>query len=284
MNDGRFETILKTILNGDLSKKEIERRLQEVIDKELSGPLDAPADMELVEKCQSLLWELATNGSIPYPDHAEESKQKLVQKLEQPSFGRRTSFLRRLFVVAAAFVLVCGLSLISIRWITGTSSPDGEQYIIQGHEITSELIQNCIAEQTEANNLQFTTSSRTEAEGYLGFRLPLPVTMCETFEIDKIFINVLPIWIQCKCNYSNENEEISISMYFVSDVNDAVLFTEQDKNGMHMLEGGIEIYVSSNTGNNALTWTMGNVVFRVTGNFTLEDGIEIVRQIKGGVI
>lgn len=280
MNDGRFETILKTILNGDLSKKEIERRLQEVIDEELSGPLDAPADMELVEKCQSLLWELATNGSIPYPDHAEENKQKLVQKLEQPSFGRRTSFLRRLIVVAAAFVLVCGLSLISIRWITGTSSPDGEQYIVQGHEITSELIQNCIAEQTVGNNSQYITSSKKDAENYLGFQLPLPDKLCKTFEMEKIYINVLPIWIQCKCNYSFAGREISVNLYFVVEMSDAILFTEQDDNGTYVYEDGVKVYMSNNAGNIALTWAEQNVVYDLSEIASIEQGLEIFREIR----
>lgn len=279
MNDGRFETILKTILNDDLSKKEIERRLQEVIDEELSGPLDAPADMELVEKCQSLLWELATNGSIPYPDHAEESKQKLVQKLEQPSFGRRTSFLRRLIVVAAAFVLVFGLSLISIRWITGTSSPDEQQYVIRGHEITSELIQHCIAEQTGANNSQFTTSSKTEAQNYLGFQLPLPDKLQSAYEINKIYINVLPIWIQCKCSYVYRGNEIDVKIYWLTDSDDSVLFIEQNGVGEHVNINNTDIYISQNEEYMDIMWHDDVSVYCVTGMFSKEEGLKIFSEI-----
>lgn len=278
MNDGRFETILKTILNGDLSKKEIERRLQEVIDEELSGPLDAPADMELVEKCQSLLWELATNGSIPYPDHAEESKQKLVQKLEQPSFGRRTSFLRRLIVVAAAFVLVCGLSLISIRWITGTSSPDGEQYIVQGHEITVDMIQHCIAEHMEEG--QFTTTSREEAETYLGFRIPLPDQLLDGYECEKYYLNATPLWIQCLCRYTYDEQNINITLYCLTDVNDSILFMEQNEVGNKRCIDEIEIYVSENIDNIAMTWFDGNVVYDMMGQFTIDQGLDIVKNMR----
>lgn len=277
MNDGRFETILKTILNGDLSKKEIERRLQEVIDEELSGPLDAPADMELVEKCQSLLWELATNGSIPYPDHAEESKQKLVQKLEQPSFGRRTSFLRRLFVVAAAFVLVCGLSLISIRWITGTSSPDGEQYIVQGHEITVDMIQHCIAEHMEDG--WYVTTSKAEVEEYLGFDILVPSLLAGKYNCESYEVNILPIWIQCMCNYAYGDQTISIMIYFLTDVNDTVLFMEQNEVGDIIHVDDLKVYVSENVDNNSLIWSDNNIVFHVMGQFEINQGIEIVKQI-----
>ncbi len=278
MNDGRFETILKTILNGDLSKKEIERRLQEVIDEELSGPLDAPADMELVEKCQSLLWELATNGSIPYPDHVEESKQKLVQKLEQPSFGRRTSFLRRLFVVAAAFVLVCGLSLISIRWITGTSSPDGEQYIVQGHEITVDMIQHCIAEHMEDG--WYTTTSKAEVEEYLGFDILVPSLLAGKYNCESYEVNILPIWIQCMCNYAYGDQTISIMIYFLTDVNDTVLFMEQNEVGDIIQVDDLKVYVSENVDNIALTWSEGNIVYDMMGKLTVEQGLEIVSELR----
>ena len=277
-NDGRFETILKTILNGDLSKKEIERRLQEVIDEELSGPLDAPADMELVEKCQSLLWELATNGSIPYPDHAEESKQKLVQKLEQPSFGRRTSFLRRLTVVAAAFVLVCGLSLISIRWITGTSSPDGEQYIVQGHEITVDMIQHCIAEHMEDG--WYVTTSKAEVEEYLGFDILVPSLLAGKYNCESYEVNILPIWIQCMCNYAYGDQTISIMIYFLTDVNDTVLFMEQNEVGDIMQVDDLKVYVSENVDNIALTWSEGNIVYDMMGKLTVEQGLEIVSELR----
>lgn len=279
MNDGRFETILKTILNGDLSKKEIERRLQEVIDEELSGPLDAPADMELVEKCQSLLWELATNGSIPYPDHAEESKQKLVQKLEQPSFGRRTSFLRRLIVVAAAFVLVCGLSLISIRWITGTSSPDGEQYIVQGHEITVDMIQHCIAEHMEDG--WYATTSKAEVEEYLGFDILVPSLLAGKYNCESYEVNILPIWIQCMCNYVYGDQTISIMIYFLTDVNDSVLFMEQDNSGEYLLIDNKQVHLSKNFDYHILTWVEDNVVYHVSGTYDITEVEEIVDDIGG---
>ena len=195
MKDGRFETILKTILYGDLSKQEMERRLQEVIDEELSGPLNAPADMELVEKCQSLLWELSVNGSVPYPDHAEESKQKLIRKLEEASSNRRTGFLRRAIAVAAAIVLLCGLSVMSIRWFEGTSTPDGQQYVIRGQEITTEMVAKAIAEHQGDGKL--VTTSKTEAEEYLGFEIPLPEQLLGEYVCDQYAVHMLPAWAQC---------------------------------------------------------------------------------------
>lgn len=277
MNDGRFETILKTILNGDLSKKEIERRLQEVIDEELSGPLDAPADMELVEKCQSLLWALVTNGSVPYPDHAEENKQKLMQKLEQPASGRRTSFLRWL-VVAAALLLVCGLSVMSIHWIEGTSSPDGEQYIVQGNEITVDVIQRCIAEHME--DAWYTTTSKTDVEEYLGFDILVPSLLAGKYNCVGYEVNILPIWIQCMCNYAYGDQTVNIMIYFLTDVNDTVLFMEQNEVGDTVHIADLDVYVSENVDNIALTWSDGNIVYDMMGKFSVDQGLQMVNELR----
>ena len=279
INDGRFTTILKTILNGDLSKNEMERRLQEIIDDALSGPLDAPADMELVEQCQSLLWALKTNGSIPYPDHAQENKQQLMQRLATSPSQKGRPLLRRVIAVAAILVLLCGLSVISIQWISGKSTPDGQQYIVQGHEISTDLIQKCIAENLAQGGL--VTTSREEAEAFLGFEISLPDTLLGQYSCEKFDINILPVWIQCKMNYVLNENRIEIMVYYLTDIQDSTLFTEQDSNGEYILVDNKKIYLATNMGNSNITWIDDNSVYDISGMFTLDQGIKIINEIRG---
>lgn len=278
MNDGRFETILKTILNGDLSKKEIERRLQEVIDEELSGPLDAPADMELVEKCQSLLWALKTNGQIPYPDGAEESKKRLLKKLERNSAQRKRSFFMRLAVIAATLLVFLGLGLVGLRWFDGESTPDGQQYVIRGKEITTEMVVQAIAEHQGDGKL--VTTSKEEAEGYLGFEIPLPEQLLGEYSCEKYSVHMLPAWAQCMCNYANDEQQINVAVYFLTDVNNSVLFFEQNNKGEKIDVNGNEVYFTSNVENNTLTWEENNIIYWVSGNFDMNDSTNIVKSLK----
>lgn len=279
MYDGRFKTILETILNGDLSKEETERRLQAEIDRELSRPLDAEVDMELVEKCQELIWALKTNGKIPYPDHLQENKQKLIQKLERSSDGKQRAFFRRFVVVAAALVLVLGVSLVSIRWIGAHSSPDGQQYIVQGYEISTDLIKKCIAEHEYSE--QYTTALRSEAEAYMGYEIPLPSELLGRYTCQKYQIDALPLWVQCICRYSCDDYAVSITVYYLTEPNDSVLFFEQDNRGETLSIAGAEVYVSSNVDNTALTWIEDNIVYDMLGQFTVEQGLDIVSEIRG---
>jgi len=277
INDGRFTTILKTILNGDLSKKEMERRLQEIIDDALSGPLDAPADMELVEQCQSLLWSLKTNGSIPYPDHAQENKQQLMQRLATNPSPKGRPLLRRVIAVAAILVLVLGLSVVSIQWISGKSTPDGQQYIVQGHEISTDLIQKSIAENLAQGSL--ITTSREEAEQFLGFDILLPDTLLGQYTCEKFTIHILPMWIQCRIDYILNENRIIVIVYHLTDLQDSVLFTEQDDNGEYVSLQDTELYVASNAGNIAITWSINNSVYHLSGLLDSQQGIEIIKEI-----
>lgn len=280
MHDGRFETILKTILQENASKEEIERRLQAVIDEELSGPLmDMSADMELVQKCQSLLWTLKTNGAFPYPDHAQENKQKLLQKLQRPASEKKQRLVYRLVVAAAAAVLVLGLGLISLRRYCGNSTPDGQQYIIKGHEITTEMVARAIAK--HGDDEYFETSSKEEAEAFLGFDIPVPSQLLGKYTCEQYYIHMLPFWVQSVCDYTHNEQSIQTTVYYLTNVKDSVLFLEQDNSGENYSVNGTKIYVSKNVDYNTLTWIEDNVVYRVSGVFDLEKGIEIVNKIRG---
>lgn len=278
MHDGRFETILKTILQENPSKEEIERRLQAVIDEELSGPLmDMSADMELVQKCQSLLWTLKTNGAFPYPDHAQENKQKLLQKLQRPASEKKQRLVYRLAVAAAAAVLVLGLGLISLRWYRGNSTPDGQQYIIKGHEITTEMVARAIAE--HGDDEYFETSSKEEAEAFLGFDIPVPSQLLGKYTCEQYLVHILPFWAQSVSIYTHNEQSIHTTVYYLTNVKDSILFLEQDNSGENYSVNGTRLYVSNNVDQTVLTWNEGNLVYYVFGVFELEQGVEIAQEI-----
>ena len=280
MHDGRFETILKTILRENPSKEEIERRLQAVIDEELSGPLmDMSADMDLVQKCQSLLWTLKTNGAFPYPDHAQENKQKLLQKLQRPASEKKQRLVYRLAVAAAAAVLVLGLGLISLRWYRGNSTPDGQQYIIHGHEITTEMVARAIAE--HGDDEYFATSSKEEAEAFLGFDIPVPSQLLGKYTCEQYSVHILPVWAQCRCAYICDDQEIGVMLYYLTDVKDSVLVVEQNSDGEDYSMNGEKFYISKNVDQTLLTWVEDNIVYYVSGVANIEQGLEIIKEIKG---
>ena len=64
--------ILNAIEHGTLSVHETRRRLEDIIDKEITKT-DTPANTQLVEECEKLLWELNTDGKLPHANRNNET-------------------------------------------------------------------------------------------------------------------------------------------------------------------------------------------------------------------
>lgn len=130
MQDEQVNKILRQLEQGNLSEAEAEKMLQQIIDQALSGKLDAPVDMALVERCQSLIWNLRTKGQFPYQDHALKNQRKLERKLERESRKKRDLPLIKAAVAACLFVLIFP-ALPGNGW-TGAPPPTGSSTSCRG--------------------------------------------------------------------------------------------------------------------------------------------------------
>lgn len=277
-NEGRLETIVNAILQGELSKEEAERRLQAVIDEELSGPLEKQADMELVGKCQSLLWALKTNGQIPYEDHASQNKQKLLQKLEAKMPEKKRPLTFRLGMAAAAVVLLLGLGFFSAQWLRGESGKDQQQYILQGSELFAGLVPPVTADFGEVSRL--TTASREEAEAFLGTEIPLPSRLMGEYTAVRYDMGILPHSAFCQVIYACGEDRIAINLDFVTDFEEFRTTFEQRREGKEVEVAGARVYTSDNMGRHFFVWTEGNVVHHLYIVPGYEEGLQIVNEIR----
>ncbi len=144
MNGDR--TIMVEILNaieyGNLSVDETRRRLERLIDIEIEKT-DAPANKPLVEECEKLLWELNTNGKLPFVSHLEENQSAVLRDFRNHQnlrmFGKYA--LRIGIVAAALFVFAIGAEVLLHReWLDTTTSSDGEQFIIYGEAVKKQYM------------------------------------------------------------------------------------------------------------------------------------------------
>ena len=62
--------ILNAIEYGNLSTEETRRRLEELIDNEINKT-NAPANMEIVDECEKLLWDLYKIGHLAFESNLE---------------------------------------------------------------------------------------------------------------------------------------------------------------------------------------------------------------------
>ena len=173
------ERILSAIEYGKLSNDETERRLCELVEAEVNKT-DSEADMELIRACQSLMWQLHTHGDNLYDSHYEENKDRINQRIRRSALISNTVIsVGKMMVVAAAVILL----FVGVRfsWFEHSDTPDGQQHVITGQEITVEMVQAAIAENAGRGSVE--TTDLQELREIIGFDPNIPETIDDEWRV-----------------------------------------------------------------------------------------------------
>ena len=154
----KIDAIKETIRNRKMTADEISSYLSQVIQTEMKKPL-AEMDEALVKECEDILWQL--NSDTDYVSRANESKKEVMDKLsgnqQHKFFSNRIAV-----VVCAALVLVCLVGLIDaafhFEWLTGSSTKDEQQYVINGVTVDPKFVVNGNAEDSNNTYARLDTS------------------------------------------------------------------------------------------------------------------------------
>ena len=130
-----------------IPQNEAVHRLEALLQTEIERK-DRAADMELVEACEELLWQIGTQGRLKFEDKRKENQAALMRRLERKR--RRTAALRMGTRAAAAFAVilvlaVLGDGILKREWLSGNSTEDEQQYAIQGQSIDPGLVEEGVA-------------------------------------------------------------------------------------------------------------------------------------------
>lgn len=277
------DQILNAIEYGHLSSEETERRVQQLLDREISKTTEK-ADMDMVNACQSLLWELKTHGQIPYEDHSEQIRASVEKEYSAwMKRHRRRQFAIKMSAIAAALLLVTGAGLsLHWKWFSQNPTPDNQQYLVQGHEISTQMVAKALAEHDTF--AQYEGSNLDELEIYLGFRPALPQRLTNGLVATKYSIFFLTE-IQLSVSYAASSEApcaLSYNAFYYSDMDNAYLSMEQSEAGEYAEICGCRVYTTSNLEHQLACWQTGNVVHTLTVNVPYENINAIVAEFIGG--
>ena len=274
------ERILTAIEYGKLPNDETERRLRELVEAEVNKT-DSEADMELIKACQSLMWQLHAHGDIPYDSHYDENKAKIDQRLKRNALvSNSVKSVGKMLAAAAAVVLVVlGLrGELHWSWLEHDDTFDQQQHIIAGNEIGVELIQNAIAEHSEAGKVRVETIE--ELTEYVGFA-PMPRQISKTWRFSFADVSITPAFMRIDTQYVNVKTQstMTYSVLLFTDAEDAYFTFEQSAEGESVSVDGHQVYVTANMHRCVLCWTDGLVIVRVSGAFSEQDGMIITQNI-----
>lgn len=283
MNGGRTITveILNAIEYGTLSVDETRRRLEELIDKEIQKS-DAPANMQLIDECEKLLWELNTNGKIPFVSHLEENQAAVLKRSNwrQNLLSLRKQAFRIGTIAAAICVLAIGIeALLHKEWLVWQSTVDEQQLIVHGQEFDPGTVKGVNAENNQ-NPDELSTNEYAEVVNFLGFDPHMNFSLeqgwsveqytCSRFDYDStLYIDYL---------YQDGNT-IRISATFYNDIRDAVMYLEQNSDGEQYQLSGRTLYLTRNHNRIIATWNEENAVFTLRSGSTFDDTILFIKSI-----
>ena len=273
--------ILELIEYGSIPQNEAVHRLEALLQSEIERK-DKAADMELVEACEELLWQIGTQGRLKFEDKRKENQAALMRRLERKR--RRAVALRVVTrataVVAAILVLaVLGDGILNREWLSGNSTDDGQQYAIQGQSIDPGLVEEGIATGDDDTADSLTTTDWRAVVAFLGMEPALPAHLPEGWRVghyhairfdDELILNI---------SYINEADPTATMMFLWDhyfSVEAANLALEQNKDGELIEIGGIRVYRSSNIEKNRFVWIDGMTVCSLTTTCDAKDAEAVI--------
>lgn len=286
-NSHNLERVKRAVANGSLSCADIERRLNTAIDVELAKTREA-ADLEFIRECQSLLWELHSDGEAPFSGNMEQNlgyaKSKLNKQLGIRKVRRRAAYA----VGMAAVILVLTVTIDALmrkERLEGWSTPNGQDYVVQGYVLDPSLIEKSVAgTEIDAQPRSVTTINFEEACSILSFTPPLPTWLPEGWELVRYKADSVEGLEYFFVSYKHDGFEKSIryEVNHSQDISRLNYYHEQNEEGtMVILDNGVEAYITMNMEQIVCSWIHDNEMFTLTGPISQEEVLKIVNSTKG---
>ena len=277
------DQILKAIDYGNLPRDEIERRLVQIIEPELNVPFNAEINKEKVDLCNSLLRRLYMQSPIIDKADIEDSKERVRKRVN--AYRRRRNILwTAVRSIAAALILVVGLTMLNIippiRWFTGTSTDDEQQYIVQGHEISTQNIAKAIAEHNGTGSIY--TNDYQKLKAFLNLDVGFLQRLEEEFRVIQYEAIIFPTWINVVCSYSNnEGHVLTVGVSMFENIEEVGLQFEQTTNGNEVILHSTKVYEYSNIDTVSYVWSSENTVYTVEFVTNTDNTRDIINTIMG---
>lgn len=276
--------IMKAIEYRTLPTDEIQRRLMELIQKE-ANRADGPADEELISACVDLMEHFQGREYVEDKARISALNQRLadaIQKKQRSQERRHTAF-RTVSAIAAVLVLIVGIGIpLRWTWFERWSTPDEQQHVIMGQEITVDIVASAIAE-TESKE-PIVISNFSEFEKNLDFDPGIPSNLGDEWIAEYGSIRYFSGYVQIVAIYARSNvpdARITCTISYFTDVEYAYFAFEQSRKGKVQSIQGMDIYVSNNIERSSATWYSNNMYVQVVGMVSSEEAVELLLRLIG---
>lgn len=281
--DYKLEAIRTAIADGKLTKEEISRRLTYAINKEYEKH-PRERNGTFIVTCQKILYEMHTGQ--PYASQKEESKQALIGRLNKAKMKRRNTRIRHiairgLAIGTAIIVLIFGVdALLHREWLEVEQSLDDQQYILNGREIDTGLVDEGIADNDTTQPQTLTTTNLDEAIAALGYTPLMPSWLPEGWTLENYYVRKSTT-TQFRIQYHDVQHEflLRFGMEEYPDINRASQAFEQEREGVEEYYNGWTVYITENIDRCIAIWQDGTICYSLSGPITLDEVQNIIKSI-----
>lgn len=280
--DTRLSTakILNAINYGTLSQEETVRRLEELVRLELEKGGEK-SDVELITQAEDLLQEMLAKDAQPIESREAETKAAVLRRIavEKKRQHIRKAALKVASVAAAFMVLLIGDGILNRGWFKKYSTPDGQQYVVQGQEINPGIISEGVADY-EPRTGELTTTNLDEAIKFLGFEPDLPTWMPEGWNVENYYVAAVSDSLKIITNYVTPDVQIvAFSQTRFLSIEDAFLSFEQNQEGTLFQIDKIEVYSAQTLERNRYTWKIDEDIFSLSGVINDTEALQMIISI-----
>lgn len=280
-----IDKLRQEVISGKLTYDDIVRRLTIAIETEY---LKESPNIDFIDSCEDFLWEIETEWKQKFVSISDQYLKTIEQHLEvvtpkNTRKGRVIEFAKRIALISAAFAVLIFFTqgAIHFEWFTQHPSTDEQQYIIQGHDITLELIQSALAEHTE--NAYLKTKNWDDLCNFLGF-VPhsiLPQALQASTVTYFAHIQDGFIVVDALFEDSEQNTIAVLKQEYYLDFEEAYLLIEQEAQGDYLVINGCQVYCNSNLEKQSFSWLKNSTLSLFSGTFDANEGIHIIELLLG---
>lgn len=263
--------ILQTIENGTLSEAETEQRLLGLVRQEAERK-DRPADLGLIRACVELGDQLQGRSGDVDSERIDKLKRRIAITYEErrKKKEKRKAILKYASFGAAAVLLVASFFVPQHwSWIESWSTPDEQQRVLIGHEVTVDRVAKALADHATVEQQTYSVNSSAEIDALLGFQSGVPQTIDGEWTLSRGYVDYMSGYIKLSLMYvssTDPQKRISANMNLFTDIERAAFTFEQTNDGQMQRVNGLDIYVADNEGQTTAYWYNKNMYICLSGS------------------
>lgn len=257
---------------GELTGDELSTLMLQAIEAEAQKPTEEINDAWLTA-CGELMAYVGHDKLAQLPDHAEQIRSELVAAIHKEQKAQQIRVVYRVALAAACFLFILVGVSFSKQWFRVTQSSDEQVYNLSGQQMEIRTGNQATADGDETWR-ECETTSFQELCDFLGYIPQVPTWVPEGWVLNGYYASADGESQSITAVYEKAEEKNCLIYDYKQAENISTISVDfyQDGVGENVkLENGLDIYLTTNTGDPVAVWTTASTYACATGPITVDD-------------